>query len=223
MNRFIYMDRYEQKAQIIKKARALRSTGLTAKGTALELRKLGYVSSFSGKPYGFRWVKIHTDKCAIISVNEQLSDLVVSLRVKGLRYREIALELYTLGYKDLDGELYSQGFLSKLCNTDKAREAIHKAKAEAKAEARAEKKQIKADKQKARIEIAKQIKAEKRKAKIEYRKHKAKVRSLINKLHKKGYPINHIELVLRAEGFISPRTGIPYSYNSIHNIIYHTL
>lgn len=214
----IMMDRQEQKAEIIKKARALRSKGLSAKQTALELSKLGYVSPFSGKAYAVSWVKIYTNRCAVIPVNEQLFDLLVSLRVKGLRYREIALELYNLGYKDVDGELYSQGFLSKICNTDKAREAILKARAEA----RAEIKKNKADKQKAKIKEAKQIKADKRKARIKYRKHKAEVRSLINKLYKQGYPINHIELVLRAEGFISPRTGMPYGYSSIYHIIGNT-
>jgi hypothetical protein len=213
------MDRQEQKAEIIKKARALRSKGLSAKQTALELSKLGYVSPFSGKPYAVSWVKIYTNRCVSIPVNEQLFDLVVSLRVNGLRYREIALELYNLGYKDVDGELYSQGFLSKICNTDKAREAILKAKAEA----RAEIKKNKADKLKARIKEKKQIKADRRKARIEERKQKAVVKALINKLNKKGYQINHIELVLRAEGFINPNTGRPYDYNSIYNIICHTL
>jgi hypothetical protein len=209
------MDRQEQKAEIIKKARDLRSKGLSAEQTALELSKLGYISPFSGKPYAVSWVKIYTNRCASIPVNEQLFDLLVSLRAKGLRYREIALELYNLGYKDADGKLYSQGFLSKICNTDKAREAILKARAKARAE-------IKQNKQKAKIKEKKQIKADKRKARIKYRKHKAEVKSLINKLYKQGYPINHIELVLRAEGFISPRTGMPYGYSSIYFIIGNT-
>jgi hypothetical protein len=203
------MDRQEKRAEIIKKARALRSKGLTAKQTALELSNLGYVSPFSGKPYGVAFINEYTRKYATIPENEDLSKLIVSLRINGLCYKEIALELHNLGYKEPDDEPYSEAFLKRFTSTSKASKAILKAKAKAKA---------KVKKQKAREK--EKIKADKRKARIKDKKQRAIVKALVNKLYKQGYPISHIELILKADGFINPNTSKPYSKSVIENLLY---